>query len=140
MDLRKITDTYFVSPQIDPADMAAAAAAGVTTIIDNRPDAEIPPSHHAAVMAEAAKAAGITFVHLPLTHQTMTPENMQAHADAMGEKTLAYCASGTRSAVIWALGQASAGNLSAEEILAAATSAGYDLSNIRPMLETMAQS
>ena len=109
MDIRQITPDYFVSPQIDPADLPAIAEAGFTRVICNRPDAENPPSHQADVMAQAAQDAGLDFKVLPLTHQTMTPDNVAAQmgfvADAPG-KVLAYCASGTRCTVIWALGQA----------------------------------
>lgn len=138
--MRKITDTYFVAPQLDPADFAAAAEAGVTTIIANRPDAEVPPNLQADAMQNAAENAGLVFVHLPITHQTMTPENVSAQAEAIAGaegKVLAYCASGTRSTVIWAMGQAMGGKLSADDILAAATAGGYDLSNLRPMLNSL---
>jgi len=49
---------------------------------------------------------------------------------------LAYCASGTRSSVIWSLGQA--GHLSTDEILAATAQAGYQLDQLRPALDAMA--
>ncbi len=133
--MRQVTDGYFVSPQISIEDLPSIAAAGVTTIINNRPDAEIPPSHQTAAMDAAAKAAGLEIVHLPITHQTMTPDNIERHnavvADAEGS-VLAYCASGTRSTIIWALGQA--GKSSPDEILAACRAAGYDLEGIRSAL------
>ncbi|MCR8825765.1 TIGR01244 family sulfur transferase [Pseudosulfitobacter koreensis] len=138
MDIRQITPDYFVSPQIDPADMPAIAEAGFTCVICNRPDSEIPPSHHADVMAQAAEAAGLAFKVLPLTHQTMTPDNVAAQmgfaADAPG-KVLAYCASGTRCTVIWALGQA--GTQSVDDILATAQKGGYDLEGLRPTLTAL---
>ena len=43
MDIRQITPDFAAGPQIEPADMAALAEAGFTTVINNRPDAEIPP-------------------------------------------------------------------------------------------------
>jgi uncharacterized protein (TIGR01244 family) len=141
MDIRQITPTYHVAPQIDPADMAALAEAGFTTVICNRPDAEVPASHQIAAMAEAAEAAGLAFHALPLTHQTFTSENVAAHRDLIGGaegKVLAYCASGTRSTIAWALGQA--GTLGSDEIVAAAQAAGYQLDNIRPTLDAIAAS
>ena len=141
MDMRQITDTYFVAPQLDPSDMALAAAAGITTIINNRPDAEIPDSHHTPAMQAAAEAAGLAFVILPITHQTMTPEAVatQSEAAQSGGKVLAYCASGTRSTIIWAMGQARSGDLSVDEIVQAAADGGYDLSNMRPQLSQLSQ-
>lgn len=138
MDIRQITETYWVAPQLDPSDMAAAAEAGIDVIIGNRPDAEIPPSHHANAMKAAAEAAGLDFVHLPITHQTMTAEVVSAQADALsGRRALAYCASGTRSTVIWAMGAATQGTLSVDEIVTAAAQGGYDLSNMRPLLDSL---
>ncbi|PJE31378.1 TIGR01244 family protein [Pseudooceanicola antarcticus] len=140
MDIRQITASYSVTPQIDPADMAAIRDAGFTRIICNRPDAEIPPHLHAAEMAKAASAAGLEFEVLPLTHDTMTPENIARQMsliDASGP-VLAYCASGTRCSVIWSLGKATEGELSVDEILSTTARAGYDLSGLRPRLEQIA--
>ncbi len=135
MDIRQLTPRYFVSPQIDPADMPALQEAGITRILCNRPDAEVPPSHCAAAIAAAAQAAGIHFAEQPLTHQSMIP-NIIAENCAKGCETedivLAYCASGTRSTIAWALGQA--GQMSPDEIISAARSGGYDIENMRQIL------
>ena len=136
MDIRKVTDVYFVSPQIAPEDMETIRALGVTTVLCNRPDVEVPPSHQAAAIRTAAEAAGLAFFELPLTHQTFTPENLAAQKSIWQSSDgacLAYCASGTRSTVAWALGVA--GDHSTDEILSAAAAAGYDLSNIRGALD-----
>lgn len=137
MDARKLTPRYSVSPQIAVEDIPAIVEAGFKTVICNRPDAEIPPSHQAAAIGSAVEEAGLTFEVLPLTHQTMTPENVAAQR-AMYENNpgpvLAYCASGTRCSVIWALGQA--GDMGVDAVLSTAAEAGYDLSNLRPLLET----
>lgn len=139
MDIRPLTPTYAVSPQISPEDLPLIAGAGFSTVICNRPDAENPPEWQAAAMAEAAAAAGLQFHNLPLTHQTMTAENVARQRDlinAASGPVLAYCASGTRSSVIWSLGQA--GHLSTDQILAATAQAGYQLDQLRPALDAMA--
>lgn len=135
MDIRSITPTYAVSPQIQLSDFAAIAEAGFKTVICNRPDEENPEALHASAMAKAATAAGITFEFLPLTHQTMTPENVAKQFEFAAQAdgpVLAYCASGTRSSVIWALSQA--GKQSADDILQQTAKAGYDLSGLRGAL------
>ncbi|MEM6373420.1 MAG: TIGR01244 family sulfur transferase [Pseudomonadota bacterium] len=140
MDIRQITTDYYVAPQVDPADMSDIAAAGITTVICNRPDAEVPPALQADTVETAARAAGLAFVCLPLTHHSMTPPNVAAHMKAVAESngpTLAYCASGTRSTVVWCLGQA--GDMAADDILGAAREGGYDLDGLRPTLEAIAQ-
>ncbi|MCR9108791.1 TIGR01244 family sulfur transferase [Marivita sp. XM-24bin2] len=139
MDIRQISQRYSVSPQIDPEDAAAIKAAGVTTVICNRPDAEVPPSHQSDTMRVAMEAAGLRFEVLPITHQTMTPDRVAQQAalvDASEGPVLAYCASGTRCSIIWALSQA--GQQSADDILDAVAKAGYDLSGLRPTLAAIA--
>ena len=136
LDIRQITPAYAVSPQIDPGDMAAIAAAGFTTIICNRPDAEIPPSHHASAMAQAAQNAGLEFVVIPVTHQGLNAQmvaDQKAAMDGSRGPVLAYCASGTRSSIVWSL--ASAGEMAADDIITATATAGYDLAGLRPRLE-----
>lgn len=136
MDIRQITPRYYVAPQISPDQMIALKEAGITRILCNRPDEEVPPALAAAAIQAAAKAAGLEFGVQPLTHATMTEEviahNRELGADKDGV-TLAYCASGTRSCIAWALGQA--GKQSANEILTAAQNGGYDLENMRGFLE-----
>lgn len=139
MDARTLTPRYSVTPQISVEDVPAIAAAGFTTVICNRPDAEVPPSHQAATIREAVEAAGLQFLELPLTHQTMTPENVAQQRDWIDSAEgpiLAYCASGTRCSVVWSLGQV--GSLSVEDIMTTTRDAGYDLSGLRPTLEALA--
>lgn len=134
MEIRRITPDYAVTPQIAPDDVPVIAEQGFRTVICNRPDAEIPAELSAQVIRAAVEAAGLRFVENPVTHPTMTPERVAAQAAAMAEApVLAYCASGTRSSVLWALMQA--GRMKTDEILAATARAGYDLSALRPRLE-----
>ena len=71
----KVTDNYFVSPQISADDIDSIAAAGFKAVVCNRPDTEVQPSHQAAAIQKAARAAGLEFYILPLTHQTMTADS-----------------------------------------------------------------
>ncbi|KUP92305.1 TIGR01244 family sulfur transferase [Tritonibacter horizontis] len=139
MDARTLTPRYSVSPQISVEDVPAIVAAGYTTVICNRPDSEVPPSHQAAAIRAAVEEAGLTFLELPLTHQTMTPENValqRSYYDAAAGPVLAYCASGTRCSVAWALGLA--GEVAVSDIMTTTQNAGYDLSGLRPTLEELA--
>lgn len=136
MDIRQLTPRYYVAPQISPDQMGALKEAGITRILCNRPDEEVPPAFGSAAMQAAAEAADLEFALQPLTHMTMN-EEVIAHNRTIGADqdgvTLAYCASGTRSCIAWALGQA--GLQSADDILAAARAGGYDIDNMRPYLE-----
>ena len=109
MDIRALTPDYAVSPQIDPADLAAIKAAGYVTVIDNRPDAEVPPHLHAPAMRKAAEALGLAFVANPVIGGQLTMDNVAAQAAAIAAApgpVFAYCASGNRSSVVWALANA----------------------------------
>lgn len=141
MDIREITPRYCVSPQISVEDIQILADLGFTTVICNRPDQEIPADLHACEMQQAAEAAGVTFVINPLTHDTMTPDRLGLQLQALEHcsgKTLAYCASGTRSTVAWVLGHA--GMVPADDLFMAAAQGGYDLEALRPQVEYLAQS
>lgn len=136
MDIRQITPRFFAAPQISPEDMPQIAAAGFKLVLCNRPDGEVPPSHQADAMQAAAHASGLEFRCRPLTHQTMTPQVIaenKAIIDACDGRVLAYCASGTRTTIAWALG--SAAEMPTDEIISAAAQGGYDLAGLRPMLD-----
>lgn len=138
MDMRQITPRFFAAPQISADDMTEIAASGIKLVVCNRPNMEIPPSHHCEVLAEAARAAGLEFAVQPLTHQTMTPDVIAANRalmDACDGPVLAYCASGTRSTIAWAL--AAAQDMPADQIIQAARAGGYDLENLRATFETI---
>lgn len=138
MDIRRITSRYHVASQLVPEDLAAIADAGFTTVICNRPDTEVAQDQQAAAIRAAAQEAGLRFETLELTHQTMTPENVARQHNLINGSdgpVLAYCATGTRCSVIWALGQI--GAMPVDEILSTTARAGYDLEGLRPSLEQL---
>ena len=120
MEIRALTPDYAVSPQITPEDLAAVKAAGYVTAIDNRPDAEIPAELHTEVMRSAAEALGLTFIANPVIGGAITLDNVRAQAAALAASAgpvFAWCASGNRSSIVWALSQA--GTRPVEELTAA---------------------
>ena len=139
MDIRELTPAYAVSPQILPEHLKEIAAAGYTTILCNRPDGEIPGEICASAMEEAATALGLTFVVNPLVHGEMTPDiiELQRATIEQGGRTLAYCASGTRSTICWMLGEAP--TTAPETLLSLAAEAGYQLGQLHPHLAALHQ-
>lgn len=140
MDIRKLTEDYAVSPQVDPEDFAAIKAAGFTRVINNRPDGEIPPSHRSDVMRAAAEAAGLDYVENPVIGGALTMDNVTAQAEAMEAATgpvLAYCASGNRSSIVWAL--AKAGEMEADDLIGLPARHGYNLEGLRPQIAALAR-
>ncbi|QIQ87686.1 TIGR01244 family sulfur transferase [Erythrobacter sp.] len=140
-DFRKLSETMFASPQIGPEDIEAAGEAGVTLIVNNRPDGEDPGAPQGEEIAAAAAAAGLDYRAIPIGHagfsEVQVAEMVEALDGAEG-KVLGYCRSGTRSTFLWALAQAKSGAASPDEIAAAAMQAGYDVSPIRPMIDMLA--
>jgi len=134
MIFRRLGEAMLVAGQIAPGDVADAAAAGVTLIVNNRPDGEEPGQPAGAAIAEAAAAAGIDYRHIPVSGG-ISPDRIAAMADALaaGGTTLAFCRSGTRSTYVWALARARLGD-DPDTIVAAAEAAGYDLTSLRPYL------
>ena len=61
MSFSALDAAFLVSPQIQPGDVAAAAAMGVTTIVNNRPDGEEPGQPAGAEIEAAARAAGLAY-------------------------------------------------------------------------------
>ena len=140
MDIRALTPDYAVSPQIDPEDFAAIKAAGYTRVINNRPDAEIPPSHHTNTMQAAAEAAGLEFVVNPVIGGALTMDNVTTQAEAIASASgpvLAYCASGNRSSICWAL--AKAGEVPANDLISTAARYGYNLEGLRAQIDALAR-
>lgn len=139
MDIRQITDSYAVSPQIAPEDVPALKAAGFAVVICNRPDAEVPPEFSAAAMRAAVEAEGMAFVENPLSHGNLTMEIVECQGNAIETApgpVFAYCASGNRSSVLWALSQA--GKRPVEELIGLPAQYGYQLAGLRPQLEALA--
>jgi uncharacterized protein (TIGR01244 family) len=140
MDIRPLTSDYAVSPQIEPADIDAIKAAGFTTVINNRPDGEIPPHLHGQTIRAAVEAAGLSFVDNPVIGGQLSMQNVEAQAAAMAEASgpvLAYCASGNRSSVVWALSLA--GQMPVDDLIGLPARHGYELEGLRPQIEALAR-
>jgi len=137
---RKLDDKVLASPQITLDDVAEAAAQGVRLIVNNRPEGESDDQTAGDAIAAAADAAGIAYVAIPVTHAGFSEAQVRAMADALAGAdgpVLAYCRSGTRSTLLWALAEASAG-ARPDDLAAKAAAAGYDLAPIRAMLDMLA--
>ncbi|MEY4676312.1 MAG: hypothetical protein RLZZ470_819 [Pseudomonadota bacterium] len=108
MQVTKHTDGFATAPQLAPEHMAAIAAHGFKTVINNRPDMEGGPDQpSSATMQAAAEAAGLTYHYLPVVSGAITPDQVAQMADLVKngpEPVLAFCRSGARSTQLWSLG------------------------------------
>lgn len=137
---RQLTDSVFVSPQIDPAQVAEAAKAGFVLIVNNRPEDEADDQTPGAEIEAAARAAGMDYIAIPVTHAGFSEAQVAAMARALEQArgpVLAYCRSGTRSTLLWALAEASRG-ARPDDLAAKAARTGYDLAPVRPLLDMLA--
>ncbi|KPQ08269.1 MAG: hypothetical protein HLUCCA12_00260 [Rhodobacteraceae bacterium HLUCCA12] len=142
MEIRPLNDSYAVSPQISAQDMPAIAQAGFSVVICNRPDGEVGPDHKVAALKAAAEAEGLDFVVNPVVPGGLTMDNVTLQREAIdsaerdGNKVLAYCASGNRSSIVWAL--ANAGRQPTDSLIAAGAQYGYQTGQFRDLIDRLA--
>ena len=140
MTFSKITDDFAVAGQLGFNDFSRVSEAGYGTVINCRPDGEKPGYMMAVQAREGAENHGMDYHHFPVAmngiSETMVEEFAQALASAKGP-VLAYCASGRRAVILWAI--VHAGKIAVEQILAACAQAGHDLSQLAPLLHQRAQ-
>lgn len=139
---RQLTDTVLVAPQISVEDVAQAKMLGVTFILNNRPEGESPDQTPGAEIEAAAREAGIGYASVPVNHSGFAPWQLDGMDEALGEvadggRLLAYCRSGTRSTLLWALSRARAGD-NPDTLASTAMAAGYDLSPVRQIMDALA--
>ena len=131
MDIKPLAAGLSVSAQITPTDMQAIKDAGFRAIICNRPDGEGADQPTFDEIAAAAKKAGLEARYIPIVSGKVSDADADAFDTAMTElpgPILAYCRSGTRSATLWSLAQATKRSLA--DILAATKAAGYDMGGV----------
>ena len=82
----------------------------------------------------------MNYVAIPIGHAGFSEPQVNAMIDALEQAEgpiLAYCRSGTRSTLLWALAAAKQG-VEPEDIARTAARAGYDVSPIRAMIDMLA--
>ncbi len=138
MQIKKINDRLFVGSQPTIADFSEVAAAGIKSVINNRPDGEEPEQPSAQAAQQAAAAAGLSYTHLPVTGATITEEGARRFhhlVESSQEPVLAHCRSGTRSLTLFAIGEVLAGRMRPSEVRAFGASHGFDLSGAERWLQ-----
>ena len=106
--LQNLSTNLSVTGQLEPADMAWAAAQGFKSVINNRPDFEAGDDQPTnAAMAAAAEAVGLSFAFLPVDPGFQTAGEIAEFAallTTLPGPVLAYCRSGTRSGKLYRAG------------------------------------
>lgn len=139
-EFRTLSSQVIASPQIAVADLSVARDCGVSTVVNNRPEGEAPDQTPGEAIEAAARSLGMDYVAIPITPGSFNEAQVHALVDVLDQangKVLAYCRTGTRSTLLWALAEAARGS-PAEGIAAAAASAGYDISPVRGAMAALA--
>ena len=139
-EFRSLSASVLASPQITAGDIAEARDLGVTLVVNNRPEGEAADQVPGDQIAAAARTAGLDYRAIPIDHSGFSMAQVEAMVDALESargKVLAYCRSGTRSTLLWALAAASKG-ADPEAIAQAAAAAGYDVSPVRGAMQELA--
>lgn len=139
MEIRQVSEVFSVSPQIAPGNLATLRDRGFASVINNRPDGEEPGQPSGAEIEAAAVEAGLSYRAIPVAGgfaEAQVAEMAEAIAGSSGP-VLAFCRSGTRSTLLWALAQAMGGR-EPGAIAADAAAAGYDITPVRAALEDLA--
>jgi uncharacterized protein (TIGR01244 family) len=134
--IRSLDDRTLVSGQITPHQVQQLADQGVTVLVNNRPDGEEEGQPLASEIEAAASEAGIAYRFVPIL-RGIGPADVEAMQEAIREtgngKMLAFCRSGTRSALACALAHREEG-ASREEIEQRLSDAGFDSGPISHLL------
>lgn len=136
MMFRQLDDKTLVSGQLQPNDFAEAKRAGVTLVVNNRPDGEEPGQPLSADLEAAARAEGLDYRYHPII-RGLGPAHVEHMREALraaeGGKLLAFCRSGTRSTLAWAVARCEEG-VPREEVERCAEDAGFSLTPVQHLL------
>jgi sulfide:quinone oxidoreductase len=132
MEIRKLNQHLSVAGQISAADVAIIASQGFKTILCNRPDGEDTDQPTFESIKHAAEISGLAVIFMPVFKSGVTGENIGDFAKIFENAEipmLAYCRTGTRCTILWALSEGAKGT-PVDQIIGLAADAGYDLSKM----------
>ena len=136
MNLKPLSPDLSVTPQIEISEVAALAARGFRSIVGNRLEGEAPDQPAWSSLVAEAERHGMSACQIPVVPGQIGPDDVQRFAEALRDlptPIAAFCRTGTRSAMLWAL--ANPDGLGVDERIAVAVAQGYDLAALRHRLE-----
>ena len=135
MDIRPIEDHIAVAPQIAVEDIPEIARLGFKTVVANRPDAEEPGQPAMDDIKQAVEQAGLTWVYQPVESGNILDSDVDTFDEMIhsaDRPVLAFCRSGTRCTVLWAL--SASRDEPSDAVIGKARNAGYDISGLAPRM------
>lgn len=133
---RELDGKMLVSGQIAPADLEEARRQGVTVVVNNRPDGEDEGQPTSDEIEAAATAAGLAYRHIPIARglgPTVIEQMRQALEEVGDGRMLAFCRSGMRSTLAWAVARREEG-VPRAELERRAGEAGFSLAAVDHLL------
>ena len=104
---RKLNSYFSVSDQFGASDLLKARNSGFHTILNNRPDHEPGVTISSVEAGLLAKENGLNYLHDPMeNHLIYRDETIDRFIKSLVGKpgpVLAYCRTGTRCTILWAL-------------------------------------
>ena len=140
MSMKNLSDQFYVGPQIEIDEIEDLQLSGIKSVICLRPDGEGVGQPAFEALKSQARSLEIAAHYLPIVPGQISDAQIAEFADMVTKSPspiFAYCRSGMRATTLWALHQAQFGQ-SVDDILAAAKSAGHDLTALTPRLSAAA--
>ena len=136
--MRELPGDVFVGGQLLEAQIQALSEQGVMSFINNRPDMEAPIQPQSERLEQAAQSVGVDYFYIPMAGG-LTPGIIEASVTAYNNAPrpiVAFCASGMRSAALWAFAHVK--HMGVEAVMDAIADVGYNLEQIREPLSQYA--
>lgn len=138
MAIEKIADYLYVSKQLDERIAKRAAQYEIKTVICNRPDGEEEGQPSFETVKEWLNKYGIeNVIYMPVVMNDIDDNALEEFKQAVAKSPapiLAYCRTGTRSSMMWALNQVKRG-VEVNSVIKAAELANINLEPLREKLE-----
>jgi uncharacterized protein (TIGR01244 family) len=136
----QLDEFYFVSPQLMQEDLFALKSQGFEKIINNRPEAESEDQPSGESIRVAVEMLGMKYVSNPIELPKLSRDQVDFQGESLveGEKTLAFCRTGTRSSVLWVLLQNGRGG-DYQGLVSQVSEKGFDLSRCASAMEPLAK-
>lgn len=140
MQVHKLTDQLSVSSQVALENISKLPALGFKSVICNRPDKESDDQPAMLEIENAVKSAGLTWQHQPVVSGSINDQDVDDFSkliESLPKPIFAFCRTGTRCSILWALSQAN--KMSVDDILDTTAEAGYNLNDQQARIEALAK-
>lgn len=137
--MKELPGDVFITGQLLAAQMQALSEQGVMGFINNRPDMEAPVQPRSTELEQTAQTLGVDYSHIPMAGG-LSPGLIEASVTAyqnMPRPIVAFCASGMRSAALWAFAHVE--KMGVDATMEAISAIGFNLEQIRGPLAQYAK-